>query len=451
MTNYNLDTDSLLLDFDSFSETGIELSPEQVEQAVRLSDRIPDLEQQWQTYLNALALLAFTTWLEDKEPSLVINTDHCSVQQPSYASFVDGVFNLEVGEFKVCLLTRGVAIDDVVTVSRAVLDLPAYIAHFYVLVDVVEEQAEVNLNRFIRYDQLCQRRQASNLIADADWTYDLPLTWFNGEPEDLLLYLRCLEPNAIALPSIVPLNIQLSALEPLIPQLQSGVHLPEILTWEQGSAILSNPSLLQWLYELQTNLPESRDALTTLRDRLANTMAGVTQTAINVKSWLNNELDALAQNLAWTMLFPPTYAPSGLRDLSVLNRESPPAEFEAIITQLRNSGEDIPTEARGACQDFNLATYRLRLFAVTWTEVNEDIPEWNLLLVLGAQPNSCLPQGLQLEVKESDTILDQKIVAEDTENSYIYTRIIGELSEQFTVSIILTSGENITFPKFVYQ
>lgn len=298
---------------------------------------------------------------------------------------------------------------------------------------------------------MCQKRQASNLVPDADWTYDIPLTWFNCEPEDLLLYLRCLEPGAIVLPSTVPLNIQSSTLEALIPQLQSGVPLPEILTWEQGSAILSSPSLLQWLYELQTNQPATRDALTTLRDRLSNRMAGVTQTAINVKSWLNNELDTLAQNLAWTLLPPPAYAPSGLRDLSALNREFPPAEFEAIITQLRNSGEDIPTEARGACQDFSLATYRLRLFAVTWQEINEGIPEWNLLLVLGAQLNSCLPQGLRLEVKEGDTILEQKIVAEDTENSYIYTRIIGELSEQFAVSIILTSGEKITFSKFVYQ
>ena len=43
MTNYNIETDNLLLDFESFSETGIELSDEQIDRAVELSDRIIDL------------------------------------------------------------------------------------------------------------------------------------------------------------------------------------------------------------------------------------------------------------------------------------------------------------------------------------------------------------------------------------------------------------------------
>ena len=197
MTNYNSDN-NLLLDFESLSEGGIAITPEQIDRAVELSDRVIDPERRWQTYLNALALFGFEDWLQSRDNSLSINSDNCSVKQPSYASFIDGVFNLEAGKFKVCLLTNGVAIDEFITVSRAVIDLSEYAAHFYVLVNVMEEQEEVSIDSFIGYNEVIERKRAANLAPDADWTYELPLTWFNPEPDDLLLYLRCLEPSAIS-------------------------------------------------------------------------------------------------------------------------------------------------------------------------------------------------------------------------------------------------------------
>ena len=48
-------------------------------------------------------------------------------------------------------------------------------------------------------------------------------------------------------------------------------------------------------------------------------------------------------------------------------------------------------------------------------------------------------------------LLDEKVVPEDTDDSYIYTRVIGELNEQFTVKIILINGETITFPNFAFD
>ncbi|MDJ0899517.1 MAG: DUF1822 family protein [Xenococcus sp. MO_188.B8] len=452
MTTYNSDN-NLLFDFESLSEAGIALSSKQIDRAIELSDRVIDPERQWQTYLNALALFGFETWLQSRD-NLSINSDNCSVKQPSYASFIDGVFNLKVGKFKVCLLTKGVAIDEFITVPRAVIDLPEYTAHFYVLVNVIEEQEEVNLDSFIRHDEIIKHKRLGNLIPDADWTYELPLTWFNPETDDLLLYLRCLEPSALALPTTATATINIQReLESLLPQLQSReTALHEVLTWEQATPILSNPNLLAWLYELKTTQPSARDALTSLRDRASATISEVTQRVINVKSWLSDELDELAQNLAWMLLPAPAFAPSAFRDLQVINRESPVAEFEAIVAQLRNSGEDIPDDARGAYQDFELITHGLRLFAVTWAiEETEGVLEWNLLLILGAQPNNYLPQGLRLELREGNTVLDEKVVPEDTEDSYIYTRVIGELEEQFTISIVLANGESITFPDFAFD
>ena len=448
MIDDNIDN-NLLLDFESFSETGIELSSAQIDRAVELSDRLINSERQWRTYLNSLALFGFETWLEERDNSLTLNSDNCSVKYPSYASYIDGVFNLTVGEYKICLLTNGAAIDEFISVDRALIELPEYTAHFYVLVNVVEEQAEVRIDRFISYEQIIERKQTANLNADADWTYEIPLAWFNSQPDDLLLRLRCLEPSIIT-PAVTRTDNIQSQLESLLPQLQSETALHKILTWSQAAPILSDPGLLNWLYELQTTQPSVADSLVTLRGILSTTISEVARTAINVKAWLSDELDELARELSWTLL--PTPAANGLRDLEIISRESPVEEFAAIVTQLKFSGEEIPETARGAYQDFDLASHRLRLFAVTWDVAEiEDVPEWSLLLVLGAQPDNYLPQGLKLEVKADDTVLDDKIVSENTDDSYIYSQVIGELNEQFTVSIILADGTAFTFPNFVFD
>ena len=122
MTNYNIDS-NLLLDFESFSETGIELAPEQVDRAVELSDRLYNPERQWQTYLNSLALFGFKTWIESRDNTLIFDATNCSVYQPSYANYIDGVFGLTVGAYKICLVTNGVAIDEFISIDRAMLSI----------------------------------------------------------------------------------------------------------------------------------------------------------------------------------------------------------------------------------------------------------------------------------------------------------------------------------------
>ena len=74
MTNYNHDTDNLLLDFESITEADITLTPEQIDRAVELSNPILNPQHQWQTYLNALALFGFTDWLQDRDSAIEVNT-----------------------------------------------------------------------------------------------------------------------------------------------------------------------------------------------------------------------------------------------------------------------------------------------------------------------------------------------------------------------------------------
>ena len=455
MTNSANNDREILLDFEGLPPESLSLSSEAINQAVQLSNQIINSEQQWQTYVHGLALSAFESWLNFRVPQMPVNSNECSIKQPPYANMIKGVFNLEVGEFKVCLIATGSLDDTVISIPRAVVDLPEYIAHFYVLVNVKEEQEEAYIDAFISYDQLIEQKQLDNLEPQLDWSYDVPWDWFNSEPDNLLLYLRCLEPTAIALPvsstnRVINRNQIQEQLQSLIPQLQSGrTSLWQLIDWETAVPILSDGELLNWLYQAQTG-QISLTQRASLTEQLAQTGRRLTQEVINVGSWLQNEMDELAQNLAWNLLPAPTFALSSLRLLRGTQPQSPTEEMEMIIAQLRDSGMNIPVEARGAYQDFTFSGNPLRLYAVTWAIESEDMPEWSLLVVLGSQPEHQLPANLRLQLKEDETILDEQVVEPNSVDGYLYSRVIGSYQEQFSLTIIGESGESLNLAPFSF-
>jgi hypothetical protein len=451
----------LLSDFEALPIEAIALEPNHIDQAVQLSSQIPSETRQWQTYLNALALFSFEQWLSERASEIPVNREHCSVLQPQYANVIEAVCNPRVGEFKVCLLTPGTLIDEVV-VPRAAIDLPEYTAHFYVVLEVQEEQEQATVRGFLRHDQLVERLQSANLQAGQDWTYELPLAWFDHDPERLLLYLRCLDPTAIPLPAVptdrlATLSGMQAELATLLPQLQSpDLPLWQVLTWEQGVALLTSPELLNWLYRLQTEQPDSQQA--SLTSQLSHLFHRLSQRIVNVRLWLQDELDEVAQSLSWILLPAPALATASLRSLSVSAGESPTEVFEAIITELRGMGMEIPPQARGAYRDLSLAEADLRLYAVTWPLPAPGISEWTLLLVLGAQPGSDLPFGLKLQVREMSavsqdeptSVLVERELEQNTDNTYLYTRVVGTWEEAFLVTIALGTGEALTLPPFSF-
>lgn len=453
MNQYFDNSNNLLLDFEPLFIEALPLKPKQIAQAVELSNQILYQEKQWQTYLHALAFFSFESWLHSRIPEIPINSSKCSIWRPSHINIINGIFNLEVGQFKVCLLATGSMDDDIISIPRAVVDLPEYIAHFYVLVNVQEEQEEAMVKAFISYDKLLEHKQSVNLQPKQDWTYELSGDWFNQEPDNLLLYLRCLEPTAIALPSLNRLtnvrNIQ-AQLQSLIPQLQSWeTPLWKILDWQTAIPLLTNSELLDWLYQVQTERTSVTQKVVTLTKQLVDTGKRLTEEVINVGLWLQNELDEFSENLAWNLLPSPTFAMSSMRFLPVNKKESPTEEMEMIIAQLRNSGMDIPVEVGGAYRDFSLGINPLRLYGVTWAiEEQEDSPEWTLLVVLGSQSEHQLPQDLRLQLKENNILLDEKIVEQNSDDTYLYTRVIGAWDEKFSVTIILANGETLVLPPF---
>ncbi|WP_169218300.1 DUF1822 family protein [Brasilonema sp. UFV-L1] len=186
----------------TFSPKVVLLEPESFEEAQVISEK--NFNQfgeisQWKIYLNALALLGFEKYLKERNPNIKIN-------QESGANPIDDICYLNLGEFRLCLITVDNLIDDFVTVPEEVITSPKRVAHFYVLLEILEEEEQLNIHGFLRYDQLVKYCQSINLEAKSDSCYQLPLSWFDSEINNLLLYSRFLSPTAIPLPSVVEVN-----------------------------------------------------------------------------------------------------------------------------------------------------------------------------------------------------------------------------------------------------
>ncbi len=178
------------------------LESEHFEKAKEISNRNLSETNQWTIYLNALALLGFEEWLRERIPDVKINRDNCSIFESDSANPMNLVWNLSVGGFSLCLISVDNLIDDFVTVPKEVINSPKMIAHFYVLLEVLEEEEKLNIHGFLRYDKLIEYCQSINLEAKSDSCYQLPLSWFDSEVNNLLVYSSFLSPEAIPLPSV---------------------------------------------------------------------------------------------------------------------------------------------------------------------------------------------------------------------------------------------------------
>lgn len=454
MNNYSNFTAEMLLDFEVLPIETIPLSPVAIDRAATLSAQISNPQRQWQTYLNGLALFGFQEWLAQRDSAIKIDPEKTSLFKPEIANVIEGVIDLTINSFKLGLITTGSLTDREVTIPRAIIDLPEFVPHFYVLMEVQEEEEIAIIHGFLADNQLIELRETVNLQADEDWNYQLPLTWFDGNCDRLLLNLRCLSPTAIPLPTI-PNNRLMelaqirSQLARLLPQLQSPEsQLWQVLTWEEGAVVLTNPELLNWIYQLQRKDGAISDI--NLTNYLSDFLQLLTEKAMNVGCWLWNELDELGRELSWQLL--PNLTPAAaLRSGMSSATLSPTEEFEVIIRELHNNNVDIPPEARGAYRHLQLAGISLRFYALTWALVSGEISEWTLLLILGTPSGTPIPSGLKLRVSDQTGILVEQGLDVDDNSSYFFTSVVGNWDEKFLATVSLGSVIEETLPPFSFH
>ncbi|NEO45568.1 MAG: DUF1822 family protein [Moorea sp. SIO4A3] len=442
MTSYSVNSTDLRL----VQPECIWLESEQFEQAVQMSNQLISEARQWQTYLNGLALLSFTQWLQEKLANILIDDNCCSLRQPKYANVIEAVCNLIVGEFKLCLITSESLLYEVVTVPIAAIDLPDFAAHFYVVIEVQEEIKTAIIRGFIRYDELVYYRQFFNLHPEVDWKYSLPLSLFDPEPNHLIFYLRFLDSAAIDLPVTSPNYLprislnppDLETLETLLDRLQYPEQtLWETLTWEQGLTILQSPELLDLLYQWQLTPHRTKS----LSIRITEVFTILTQKAINTQQWLEGKLDELAQGLGLFIPETITGNSSVFRSLD---------KFDNVINELRYQGMEIPPEPGRSYQDIDLGEIALRLCAVTWP-IDSPIPppKWSFLLILGTQLGNPLPDGFKLQVSNLRSIIHDPVSGLD--DPFLFARVEGRSDEKFVVTIIPPDSSPQTLSSYAFQ
>lgn len=400
-THAFLDADVLHLD-------GIDLTPWQIQQAALTSQNLETqnrcgVDQAWQTYLNRLALFGLQNWLEERATDL----------KPALRSAVpfapEQLATIQAGTFQVGAIALGSLPDTVVEIPQHWVQAQSH-CHFYVLVEVLEEQEQVKLYGYLRRDQLQQRTATADLLSNAEGMVSLPLEWFTPEMDQLLLHLRCLA--AEALPLVAPAAQPQEAPQPTA----------QTRPWTQ-------PAIAPGLQAGQV-------------------VKAVAQPLLNTANWLFDELDAIAQEWGWMLLPQPQLRlKTALRSV-----QSPVGQFEQVIGQLRRAGMEIPLKARGVCREFCWGKTELRLYVLTWNLAEmTGAPEWSFLVILGAQPDALLPAGIRLRIQDARQVLVERTLSEQDLGAHLYGQVIGDWGESFQVSIHLNAETSLTLPPFGFN
>ena len=229
--------------FESLHERSIVLTPDQIQQAIQLSQS----GQSWTEYGDRLAQFGLMTWLADHNLAVVESTTS-TLKVPE----------LTVKDFVVRSQFVSASEDEFVTVHR-----PSTPAHFYVLTTVTEEQGQVWVSGFLSHAEL--QEKLSGQI-----TSEIPLSAFNPKVESLLLALRLSEPIALTdskKNQVVNLRTWLSR------QWDAALSGLEVSGgWEpcvSASALRSDDST--------TGLPQILQSLARKGIRLANSTQGMSQ------------------------------------------------------------------------------------------------------------------------------------------------------------------------------
>ncbi|MEM7064468.1 MAG: DUF1822 family protein [Cyanobacteria bacterium P01_B01_bin.77] len=425
----------------------VDLEPEDFDQAVQLSNPVLGETAQWHTYLNGLALQGFIRWIKEQDPSIAIDQQNCSIVKPQYASVLNAVCNLRLENFQVCLVATERLLDEVVAIPAATLDLPDFNAHFYIVVEVQEEQAQIIIRGYSQYDSIGRYRQRVDLSPDDQWNYAVPLSLFDAEPNHLLFQSKFLDAAAIALPdSIAPALTRQWAMSSPVTQAElssllshrhsSQFNFGQVLSWPQGATLLRSSKLLDLFYQWQQSSESSRS----LYIRLIEVFTLITQRAINTANWLCTELDDFSQSLGW---YSPQMLAAGASGFRSVNR------FNVAIDDLKYQGMDIPEQSQPVYKNIELSGELLQVCSMTWALSPLSVaPQWALLVILRTQMGDLLPDRLRLRVTDL-TGVSQEEEALDTE--LLYVRGHASLGKNLVATIISPTGEGLSLTPYGFE
>jgi hypothetical protein len=179
------------------------LQPEYFEQAILTNDKsLLSEAEHWQLYLNRLALLCFEKWLKSFSPLYFIDKTECSNE-------ANAIYNFKINNFRLNLITKEHILDEEVEVPYVAID-QSHAAHFYVVLEISEEEQQVIIRGFSRHDRLINYCKHIDKLTNN--SYRVPLAFFDPDPQHLLFNCDFLDPAAILSPPVTlalsnPINL----------------------------------------------------------------------------------------------------------------------------------------------------------------------------------------------------------------------------------------------------
>ena len=233
------------------------LESEQIELARATIDPVASEAHQWQMYLNTLAAIGLERWLQQYGSNRSIDRTQCVHESGA-------IYNFEVNGFKLTLLVKEHILDEVAEIPKVAIELPA---HFYVLLEVSEERAEVIIRGLLRYDRLQEYLNRVNRSCVRDGYYYIPLSVFDPEPQRLLFYCDFLIPesmplSAMATESSAPLVSTLTAALQTT-QIELGQWLQGVITpgWQAIDELMGSSAYLALRDRKSTRLNSSHPSI----------------------------------------------------------------------------------------------------------------------------------------------------------------------------------------------
>jgi Protein of unknown function (DUF1822) len=430
MNNSVLLTHNLDWDYEPQGRELIYLDDDQVEAAIALSQRVPtepaldsQPEQAWQTYLNSLALEGFQQWLQERNSDIRLNLQQASLLLPLPGQSLGAICNLQVNQFRVCLILTESWTEDQILIPQKVITQPELQAHFYVAIALYEEQSAISIEGFFSATNLQQILQAnfpSDFPIHGSTTGDfitVSRSHLNSDVDRLLLYFTCLESSAIPLSSLASPSVTESVALSTAP----------IVTRSQVQQLLVQP-------------------------------------VINTAQWFQGQFAAVLQEVEW-LIAPPLISPMPMRSAPIRSpeqaseqlmqlRRSRSQEFSNLLTELTRQSIPLSTEMRIRCQDLQLGDRVLQIYVAVAAIAPEwamTPTEWSLLLILRSPAGEPLPEGLQFQVRDlQETLVQQTVQAQQTLD-YLYANLIAACDEQFIVTVTLADQTSLTLPPIAFH
>ena len=438
---FNIISDTVLLD----PET-IFLEPEDIQQASQNSRSLSCQTYQWDIYLQGLAVLSLQRWLPNRLKTQTVDVSHSTVFQPGYAGLLGAACNVWIGPFKGCIIATESIINGVVSIPQAAVEISEFEPHFYLIVEVIEEQEELIFRGLLRADFFEQYRQSMGLRADPDWLYRVPLAAFERDPNRLAFYAEYLNVEDLPLPQASPSVetgvMTVSDLQQILSGLSTAVPLWQQLTWEQAADILSSSALLtefhQWQQSTQAHNP---------LQRVQTALESAAQGVINMSQWLESGLDDLAQRIGFMTA-------EQLPLAFDIRSQSLSETFTGAIATLREDGLPIPESAQPVFRTVEIAGLDLCLCLLPYQSsgaldaTSSERIDWSLLVIVGSQSDQALPVGLQLQISRGMELVEA--IALEFEEVLIYSSVDAKAGETLQVNIIAPNGTAYPLPSLTY-